>query len=217
MYYVYGHKTNGGKVFYVGKGMGDRMHKTANRSVFWKRVAKKHGWSAFIIEKNLVESMAYEREIFWIYYYKSLGECQCNMTQGGDGVRVKKRWWGEKIGNSLRGIKRPNGKNSQSYKDFATFEELSSLYLERGLSTVDIAKLMGVSIPTVCSRLKQYKIKIRPPGKSKKRIQCVNDGKIFESMSQAAKFYNLHTQNIRKVLNGKYKTTGRKVFKEVNG
>lgn len=45
-------------------------------------------------------------------------------------------------------------------------------------------------------------------GKPKKPVMCIETGEIFESVSDAARHYNLFDGNIVKCCNGKYKSCG---------
>ena len=57
-YYVYGHYTkNGDKLFYIGKGSGDRATKTG-RSKVWNEFVKNNEWYARILHENLSSSEA---------------------------------------------------------------------------------------------------------------------------------------------------------------
>lgn len=208
-YYVYAHKNKEYGVFYVGKGSNNRLFKTYNRSVFWKRIVAKYGYEAIILEECENEKDAFEKEIKWIKYFKELNQCVANFTLGGEGVQVEKRWWNEAISKALKGKNKRKGSESFSYKDFADEDLLKSLYIDKKMSSVEIAKLMNVSYTTVISRLNNYGIKIKPKGK---KIICINDGTTHESITSAAKNYGLHRENIRKVLSGKYKTTGNLTF-----
>lgn len=163
-YYVYAHATPDGEIFYVGKGSGRRMFFAGNRSVFWKRIVKKYGYTALLLEQGLSEAGAYEREVFWIAHYKSLGQCAANFTDGGDGVRVAKRWWSDKISAALMGIKRPSGKESATFKDVVSKEDLKRMYEVERLPSTTIAKMVGTSYTTICTRLKAYGIARRNPG-----------------------------------------------------
>ena len=88
-FYVYVHKkATTGEIFYVGKGCEDRAYDMADRSVYWKRTAKKHGRLIEIVARNLQEWYAFELEAQLISKYgrRDLGEGMlCNMTDGGDG------------------------------------------------------------------------------------------------------------------------------------
>lgn len=212
-YYVYAHSNEKYGVFYVGKGSEKRLYQTGNRNAFWKRVVQKYGYTASILESCCTEEDSYKSEQKWIAHYKALDQCAANFTLGGDGVRVTKRWWGDKISKSMLGKQMPSGPNSKSYKDFATKETLQSLYSAQKLSVVAISKLFNVSATTVCGRLKYHSIAIRPILERGKCIICTTNGKEFNSITEAAKTLGLHRENVRKVLAGKYKTTGGLVFK----
>jgi hypothetical protein len=214
-YYVYAHKKPNGHIFYVGKGSGIRQHQTGNRNAYWKRIVKKHGYSPMILEKNLTEKEAYDKEIVWIKHYKETGQCDANFTNGGDGVRVEKRWWNEAISRALKGKIMPKGRLNKSFKDYITKEELKKLYIDEKLSSVAISKIIGISYTTVLKRVSEYGLDKRNCGKENVSIICVNDGKVFASINDAARYYNIFRENIRKVLHGKYKHTGGKKFEYV--
>jgi len=213
-YYVYAHSKPSGEVFYVGKGSDKRLFTTGNRSEYWKRIVKKHGYTASILEECDDELQAYDKEIFWIAHYKSLGQCLANFTIGGDGVNVEKRWWNKKISKSLTGKKRPSGIESKSYKHIDNIDDIKRLYLG-GIKSPELAEIFGLSMPTIISRLRSMGVEIKPPGREKRAFYCVEDGKQFKSLKEAANEYGLFIQNIQKVLNGKYRTTGKKTFKYI--
>ena len=208
-YYVYAHKNQEYGVFYVGKGSNNRLYKTYNRSDFWKRIVNKYGYEAIILDKSDDEKNCFDLEIKWIKHFKDIGQCAANFTLGGEGVRVHKRWWNEAISKSLKGKNKKHGKDSFSYKDFADEDLLKKLYIENNLSSVKIAKILNVSYTTVLSRLALYGIDLKEKGK---KIVCLNDGLVFESITAASKHYGVYRENIRKVLSGKYKTTGNLTF-----
>jgi biotin operon repressor len=211
-FYVYTHSNEKYGVFYVGKGSGKRLYTTGNRSEFWKRIVKKYGYTASIVDECETEQEAYEKEIKLIEKLKKKGECAANFTNGGDGVRVDKRWWGEAISKSLTGKKSLSGPMSKSFKDFASIDDLRNLYETKGLSVVEIAKQFNVSSTLVWQRLKFYGIEIRSIKNRGKKIVCVNTGEKFDSITQAAKQLGLARENIRKVLYKKYKHTGNLTF-----
>lgn len=214
IYYVYAHvRKDSGKIFYVGKGSGNRVLVRSNRNSYWNSIALKHGFIPKILEANLTEKQSYEREIYYIKLYKDLGQCECNFTLGGDGVNVEKRWWSDKISKSLKGIYRGFGENKPSYKDFCDRETLLDLYVNKKLGSVEIGKMYNVSYATVCERLKQLSIPTRNSGRENKKIMCTDDDIVFDSINDAAKHYGLFRENIRKVLSGKYNHTGNKKFK----
>ena len=216
-YYIYAHiRNDNNKIFYIGKGCNNRAYIQSNRSLYWKRIVSKYGYNVKILLNDLSEEEAYKYEIFYIDIEKKKGNCEANFTIGGDGVRVDKRWWNDKISKSLIGIKRPIGKENKSYKEFSNKEELFDLYVNQNKNSIEISKMFNVSYTTVTFRLKEFNIKLRNSGKKSIKIICLNDNNIFDSINDAAKYYNLHRENISKVLNGKYKHTGNKNFKYLN-
>lgn len=215
-YYVYAHRRNdNNSIFYIGKGSGKRAFIKCNRSEYWKRIVEKYGYTVDFLAKELDEETAFNLEILYIQENKKLGFCEANFSNGGDGVKVDKRWWNDKISKALIGIKRPSGLESKSYKDIISKEVLYDLYVTKKLNTIEISKLSNLSIPTICKRLEEYGIQKRKSGKASIKIICTTDNKIFESINEAADFYSLHRENIRKVLKGIYKTTGGKTFKHL--
>jgi hypothetical protein len=212
-YYIYAHINSQHGVFYVGKGCAKRLYATSNRSDFWKRIVRKHGYALTILECGLSEKTAYEKEILYIAKYKSIGQCAANFTIGGDGVRVEKRWWNDAISKALTGKICPNGKDNKSYKDFADEETLREMYEVDKLSTTKIADIFNISIPTVCSRLVSYGIEVRSIYKRGKKIECIENGQVYDSITDAARKLDIYRENIRKVLSGKYLHTGGYSFK----
>ena len=59
MAYVYGHyRESDGKLFYIGKGIGNRAWDKIRRNRYWFRVVNKHGLIVKIIEDNLTEELS---------------------------------------------------------------------------------------------------------------------------------------------------------------
>lgn len=212
-YYVYAHFRKGQtNPFYVGKGSGNRLNQTGNRSEFWKRIVAKYGYESKILIDNLSEQDSYKIEIECIAMYKLLGFCEANFSLGGDGINVKKRWWGAKISASTKGIIRPKGLNSKSYKDVISKEKLYQMYVTQNMDSISIGKLTGISYGTICSRLKDFGIEKRGCGKKNIPIICTTDGLRFSSINDAARHYSVFRENIRKVLKGIYSHTKNKHF-----
>lgn len=104
-YYVYVHKRNDtGKVFYVGKGTGNRFKNKRGRNAHWERIVEKHGFTAEIIKSGLSSDQAMVEEIALI---KKIGrENLCNKTDGGEGTpgRVVKESTRKKMSIMFKGI-----------------------------------------------------------------------------------------------------------------
>lgn len=93
-YYIYLHiRLDNGNPFYVGKGKDKRCLVKRQRSFHWKNMANKYGYDILILEKNLSEQEAFEKEIYWI---KRLGRKELNQgllvnfSNGGEGSSGRK-------------------------------------------------------------------------------------------------------------------------------
>ena len=90
-FYVYFHINSvKNEVFYVGKGHKDRAFSKDRRSDFWNNIVNKYGYCVDIIEEDLTEDEAFEREKYWISKIgrRSLNEgTLVNLTDGGEGTR----------------------------------------------------------------------------------------------------------------------------------
>ena len=83
-YYVYRHiRLDTNTVFYVGKGHAKRAYSKSDRNRYWGRITKNFEWKVELIETDLSEEEAYSREIYWIDYYKKLGQCEANFQLDG--------------------------------------------------------------------------------------------------------------------------------------
>lgn len=86
MFYTYAHFRQDGRVFYIGKGSGDR-HLHPRRNSRWKNiVAKEGGFRSEILAHWISETEAFEHEKFLIKCFKDLGFELCNLTDGGEGT-----------------------------------------------------------------------------------------------------------------------------------
>ncbi len=84
-FYVYLHRrATDGRVFYVGKGKGNRAARTDSRNAHWRSIASKHGFTIEYVVRDVQEWYAIEVECEQIAYYGR--ENLCNMTDGGEGA-----------------------------------------------------------------------------------------------------------------------------------
>jgi hypothetical protein len=138
IYYIYFHiNPLKNEIFYVGKGKGNRAYYKKDRSDFWNKISNKYGYIVDIVEEDLNEEEAFEREIFYI---KKIGRRDLglgplvNQTDGGDGVisliTANRRGCKlsedhkRKIGDANRGRKLTDehkGKLSESHKGKETW------------------------------------------------------------------------------------------------
>lgn len=84
-FYVYLHRrATDGRVFYVGKGKGNRAQRTDSRNAYWHCIVAKHGFVIEYVIRDVQEWYAIEVECEQIAFYGR--ECLCNMTDGGEGA-----------------------------------------------------------------------------------------------------------------------------------
>ncbi len=88
-YYIYAHiNPVKNEIFYIGKGKDKRATLKDGRSKFWKNIVNKYGYNIEILEDNLSEGVAFEREIYHINRIgrRDLGlGTLVNLTDGGEG------------------------------------------------------------------------------------------------------------------------------------
>jgi hypothetical protein len=112
MAYIYGHyRADSGKLFYIGKGTGKRAWTTSGRSKYWRSVANKYGYEVKILEDNLTEEEAYDKEVQLI---AEVGlENLVNFRVGGDNptsADMKRLYENEEYRNKIAEI---NAKRSR--------------------------------------------------------------------------------------------------------
>ena len=88
-YYVYAWtRLDTNEVFYIGKGHGLRYKDMRMRNRYFLNIVNKLGMDNIridFLEENLSEAEAFERETYWISYYRNHSSCLTNMTDGGEG------------------------------------------------------------------------------------------------------------------------------------
>jgi hypothetical protein len=85
MFYTYGHYTESGRLFYIGKGLKRRMCDRSNRNKHWQNTVAKHGLKVEVFSEWESEKDALSHEVFLISCFRDLGFKLCNQTNGGDG------------------------------------------------------------------------------------------------------------------------------------
>lgn len=102
-YYVYIHKSKkDGRIFYVGKGKGNRHISHTDRNFSWHKIVKEEGFISEIVKYTFDEIEAYQEEIRLIRELgrKDLGLGQLiNLTDGGEGNSGLK-WNGRRSGSN---------------------------------------------------------------------------------------------------------------------
>ena len=103
MFYTYAHYTPQGRLFYIGKGHGERAHSKLGRNKYWSSIVKKYGKpDVQILAHWDTEKEAFSHEILLIDCFKELGHKLCNMTNGGEGQIGMTPWnkgkpWSDEI------------------------------------------------------------------------------------------------------------------------
>lgn len=88
-YYVYAWiRLDKNKVFYIGKGSGNRYKDMSMRNKYFLNVVNKIGEDNIqikILLDNLTEDEAFEKEKYYISYYREKGHPLTNLSDGGEG------------------------------------------------------------------------------------------------------------------------------------
>ena len=86
IFYVYLHRRlSDNRVFYVGKGKGNRAYVKTKRNSHWNHVVNKHGLKVEIVFDNLTEEDSFQIEKDTILEMRYFGYPLVNMTDGGEG------------------------------------------------------------------------------------------------------------------------------------
>lgn len=88
MFYTYAHYTPEGRLFYIGKGSGNRRaYNFHKRNAHWKSIVAKYGNpDVQILAHWDTEEEAFDHERLLISCFRNLGHKLCNFTNGGEGV-----------------------------------------------------------------------------------------------------------------------------------
>ena len=83
------------EVFYVGKGKGNRYKDKISRNQYFKNYCNKYNCDVRKVEKGLEEDEAFRIEIELIKKYRQLGQCKCNLSDGGEGCTFPQGSWND--------------------------------------------------------------------------------------------------------------------------
>ena len=85
-FYTYGHYTESGRLFYIGKGRGSRCFSRADRNKRWKNIVTRDGLKVEVFSTWKTEQEAFEHERFLISCFRNdLDFKLANYTDGGEG------------------------------------------------------------------------------------------------------------------------------------
>lgn len=215
-YYVYGlvNPIDNG-IFYVGKGSGNRAYDHLKPSGWGKNLHKLNKIKqirknekepiVLFLHENLDEKTAFSLEIFEIKRLKQNGVNLTNMTDGGDcgPIRFGKRSESERKNASEKtkeAMWKPEIRNRQlnSIRSESNRKRLSENQIKKLKSNKDWFNKFTKS---------NYKEEYR----TKRVIR--DDGKIFNSVADVAKFYETRLNVITRHLDGKRKTYKKHKFR----
>lgn len=200
-YYVYEwYNIETGEVFYVGKGRKGRARVIANRNRYFKRYYKKYKCDVRIIFNSLSNEESYSKEIEIIAYYKSIGQCKTNITDGGEaGLSLPGKLnpnYGKKhspeirkiISEKLRDSGRFKGKKNPQY-GISPRERMSSETYEKWLNWHS-ENTVGVNNPNYGNRKLSQKYKDNPElSKEKQSRPGIKNGRAMPVAMYKHNFY----------------------------
>lgn len=170
-FYVYLHlRKTDGKVFYVGKGSGNRAWSKwdRHRNPWWHRVVLKHGYYVEIAHDEMNEDDAFLLEMWLIAKFRHEGFPLVNLTDGGEGCsgmahseESRERIRRKKIGIKL--TEEHKRKVSESLTGCKRSEETRAKLRE--------------------NRLRNPTNNLKHDG----RVVCRSDGKCYESIADASR------------------------------
>jgi hypothetical protein len=205
-YYVYEYFIiDTGEVFYVGKGKNDRAFKY-KRNKFCEDMKNTHEWNIRIVNENLMEEDAFNKERDLIKYYRDNTNYRLtNQTDGGDGVsgwkppqtfRIKQsniskeRWNSDGFREKMIEIRRDEDGifHSKKFKQKMSSITKGSLNGNYNNRWDDEQKLHLSIIRKELSLAKGTK------NPKSKKIMCVENGKIFDYIRLAQKEYKVKSE-----------------------
>ena len=181
MYYVYAHINPVNlKIFYIGKGTGERYISKLGRNKFWNNTVNKYGFSAIKLVDGLTENEAFEIEKIYIEKYKLRidGGTLVNLTKGGSGGNtineINRETFLKKCSETKLGNKNPNYGKSSTFKGKhhteLTKQKLRELKLGKKLKPdVKEKVLLGLK--------KAAEVKL----KNSLQVECLNTGKKWQN------------------------------------
>lgn len=184
--------------------------------IYFYNAIKKYGWDNFehkILFENLTEKDAMEKEKELIKKYKSNNrEYGYNLSKGGETYKENfKRKCGKDVANS----RRIRVLDAKTKKVIAIFESQNQASICLGIQRKGINKNCRGNSKTYKGYIFEYDDYdfIKPkkyeqgkhPNHRKTKVKCIDDNKIFNSLKEAGKYYNIRANNIACCLSNKSK------------
>ena len=208
-YTVYLHKNLKNQKVYIGQTSQSVQKRWNNgkgyvSSPHFYAAIQKYGWDNFehIILK---EKLTAEEADYWEKYYISLYQSQqpekgYNILSGGN--EKLKEYWSDENNRKNQSLKR-----KQYFKNHP--EEIKEIVDRLNTFEINEKHRLFMKNNYNTSFLKQIN------EKRKIQVLCIETGKVFDSLVEASKFYNISVGNISSVLSGKRKTAGGYHWKRV--
>lgn len=223
--YIYENKTNGKK--YIGITCNSlKVRSGCNGSgykqctAFWNAI-QKYGWDNFsckVLKDNLTRSEACELEIQLIKKYHTQVPSGYNISIGGDCARAGLKFTEEQLKKMSE-----NNKLARKVICITTnkiYNSLTSAGKDCGTSDENIARACKTGIAAGCKNgvylhwayLNEdgsYEQVIYTYKKRNREVFCITTNKFFNSMKEAAEYYNIKSDRIYQCCVGKNKTGGK--------
>lgn len=193
-------------MFYVGKGKNNRYKDKTNRNKFFKDMLNTHNCDVRIIEKNLTEKEAFQKEIELIKYYRENTNYRLtNVTDGGEGSTgwhptqeiknkmsraSKEKWKDENFKNKMLELRQ--GEDSP-YKSQAFRDKISSLV--SGENNPNFNHRWSDKQKEHLSNVRKENglaAGINNPRATK--IICMETGEVFDMIKEAQEKYKVHDE-----------------------
>lgn len=182
-----------GEIFYVGKGVNNRVTSMKDRNDYFKNIRKKYECNYRFVKKNLMEEEAYELELEYGLFLKSKGLARACYVLGKTNKFIDKRTK-NKISKTLK-----NNKSKVTWNKGA-----KNCYSEETILKMRNAKLgtkqSEKSKTKRSNSLSQKVAKINPLSNE---IICV-----YNSINEASLDINRSASGISKCFSGKIETCG---------
>ena len=171
MYYVYEwYVVDTGEIFYVGKGTRNR-YKVKKHNNFFNYFIKMHDCKSRIVKTFENEKDAFSYEFERINELKSLGQCICNIYNGGFGGSTS--WWNDEVKeiySKNNVMKSEEQRKRMSKNNPMKNKEISKKVCSQNKrkvcignkvydGVIDVAKEYGVTVNELLNANKDYSIK----------------------------------------------------------
>jgi group I intron endonuclease len=192
------------EIRYVGKtiNLKERYHKHTNKKIS-EKLSNKHlgNWLLSILNKDLKPILEIleecdenwvDSEIYWISQFKSWGFRLLNISKGGDGFQHKHtEITKKKLSESHKGKKFTDLHKENISKGHIGFKYTDEQKEKMSKSRKE-SPLFKESMKNLHNSLK-------------KPIMCIEDNLKFDSMQEAAKYYNISSSCLANKMNNKTK------------